>query len=123
MEDYKDQRKKAIKKTIFTYLTITVIGAVLAGIGMLLRGKAEGFGIVMGLIGLIFVGVGVLRGAAKYKESNDYSVRNAGMLIQSSVRNHRGANRTTEKKYMLTKRLIVHAKIAEMKRASQKNFL
>ena len=28
-----------------------------------------------------------------------------------------------EKKYMLTKRLIVHAKIAEMKRASQKNFL
>lgn len=123
MEDYKGQRKKAIKKTIFTYLTITVIGAVLAGIGMLLRGKAEGFGIVMGLIGLIFVGVGVLRGAAKYKESNAYSVRNAGMAIQSSGRNRRGANRTTEKKSMLTKRLIVHAKIAEMKRASQKNFL
>ncbi len=65
MEDYKDQRKKAIKKTIFTYLTITVIGAVLAGIGMLLRGKAEGFGIVMGLIGLIFVGVGVFEGVQR----------------------------------------------------------
>lgn len=65
MEDYKDQRKKAIKKTIFTYLTITVIGAVLAGIGMLLRGKAEGFGIVMGLIGLIFVGVGVFEGCSE----------------------------------------------------------
>ena len=64
-----------------------------------------------------------MRGAAKYKESNAYSVRNEGMAIQSSVRNRRGANQTTEKKYMLTKRLIVHAKIAGMKRASQKNFL
>lgn len=59
MEDYKDQRKKAIKKTIFTYLTITVIGAVLAGIGMLLRGKAQAFGVVIGLIGLVFMVAGV----------------------------------------------------------------
>lgn len=65
MEDYKDQRKKAIKKTRLTSLVAIAIGAVLVGIGMLLRGKAEGFGIVMGLIGLIFVGVGVFEGCSE----------------------------------------------------------
>lgn len=40
MEDYKDQRKKAIKKTRFTCLVGIAIGAVLVGIGLLLRGKA-----------------------------------------------------------------------------------
>ncbi len=47
MEDYKDQRKKAIKKTRFTCLAMIVIGAVLVGIGLLLRGKAQAFGVVI----------------------------------------------------------------------------
>ncbi len=55
MEDYKDQRKKAIKKTRFTCLAMIAIGAVLVGIGLLLRGKAQAFGVVIGLIGLVFM--------------------------------------------------------------------
>ena len=62
MEDYKDQRKKAIKKTRFMCLAMIAIGAVLVGIGLLLRGKAQAFGVVIGLIGLVFVGVGVFEG-------------------------------------------------------------
>ena len=65
MEDYKDQRKKAIKKTRFTCLVGIAIGAVLVGIGLLLRGKAQAFGVVIGLIGLIFVGVGVFEGCSE----------------------------------------------------------
>ena len=59
MEDYKDQRKKAIKKTRFTCLVGIAIGAVLVGIGLLLRGKAQAFGVVIGLIGLVFMVAGV----------------------------------------------------------------
>ncbi|MFR2460694.1 MAG: hypothetical protein ACLTAN_02360 [Christensenellaceae bacterium] len=59
MEDYKDQRKKAIKKTRFMCLVAIAIGAVLVGIGMLLHGKAQAFGVVIGLIGLVCVATGV----------------------------------------------------------------
>ncbi len=65
MEDYKDQRKKAIKKTRFMCLAMIAIGAVLVGIGLLLRGKAQAFGVVIGLIGLVFVGVGVFEGCSE----------------------------------------------------------
>lgn len=123
MEDYKDQRKKAIKKTIFTYLTIAVIGAVLAGIGMLLRGKAEGFGIVMGLIGLIFVGVGVFEGCSEVQRIKRLFCSKCGYGYTIKWEESQRSESDDGKKYMLTKRLIVHAKIAEMKRASQKNFL
>ena len=59
MEDYKDQRKKAIKKTRFMCLAMIAIGAVLVGLGLLLRGKAQAFGVVIGLIGLVCVATGV----------------------------------------------------------------
>ena len=36
-------------------LAMIAIGAVLVGIGLLLRGKAQVFGVVIGLIGLVFV--------------------------------------------------------------------
>lgn len=46
-------------------LAMIAIGAVLVGIGLLLRGKAQAFGVVIGLIGLVFVGVGVFEGCSE----------------------------------------------------------
>ena len=40
-------------------LAMIAIGAVLVGLGLLLRGKAQAFGVVIGLIGLVCVATGV----------------------------------------------------------------
>ena len=123
MEDYKDQRKKAIKKTRFTCLVGIAIGVVLVGIGLLLRGKAQAFGVVIGLIGLVFMIAGVYVSFSEVQRIKRLFCSKCGYGYTIKWEESQRRNRTTEKKYMLTKRLIVHAKIAEMKRASQKNFL
>ena len=99
------------------------IGAVLVGIGLLLRGKAQAFGVVIGLIGLVFMVAGVYVSFSEVQRIKRLFCSKCGYGYTIKWEESQRSESDDGKKYMLTKRLIVHAKIAEMKRASQKNFL